>query len=152
WGDWGPDRVETIGQLLIAARSIPEVESAALVSAAPFSDSHDTSRFDRPGSPDLEFESISVGDAFRHGMKFPIGAGPGLSAEDDGAAYYPVVINQRLARDLFGAASPIGKPLDKAEEGRPERRIVGVVADFRKNGEFSAPGNFVMFRANPLSP
>jgi len=40
-GEWGPDKGESVRQLLIAARSVPEVAQAALVSAHPFSDSHD---------------------------------------------------------------------------------------------------------------
>lgn len=148
-GEWGPDKVETVHQLLIAARGNPEVEHATIVSAAPFSESHDISSFDRPNRAPFEFESIAVGDAFQEVMKLRILDGRWFSPDDDGASYQPVVVNQRLARELFGASSAVGKPLDDAAEGRPEKRIVGVIADFRKSGEFSIPGNFAIFRADP---
>ena len=111
------------------------------------------SNYDRPnGAGSFEFETIAVGDAFQEVMKLRILDGRWFSADDDGANYRPVVVNQRLARELFGASSPVGKPLAIPGEGRPEERIVGVIADFRKSGEFSAPGNFAIFRADPQSP
>jgi putative ABC transport system permease protein len=152
-GEWGPDKVETVRQLAIAVRGIPEVEQVTTVSAAPFSNSHDISSYDRPnGGAPFEFGVIVAGDAFDKIMKLRMIDGRWFSAEDDGANYHPKVINQRLARELFGTASPIGKPLAIAADGRPEERIVGVLQDFRKNGELSAPANFVISRADPQSP
>lgn len=151
-GEWGPDKAETVRQLLIAARGIPEVEYATIISAPPFSSSHDVSGYDRPNGAPFEFEVINVGDAFQDLMKIRIVDGRWFSAQDDGAAFRPVVVNQRLARELFGASSPVGKPLAISAEGRPEERIIGVISDFRKGGELSAPENFAIFRADPQNP
>jgi putative ABC transport system permease protein len=73
---------------------------------------------------------------------------------DDGAAWRPVVINQKLARELFAGEDPIGKNLASAES-KKEIRVVGVITDFRKDGELGAPVNYVFERtdltAQPLS-
>ena len=75
-----------------------------------------------------------------------------FSREDDAASWEPVVINQRLAREIFGAADPIGRDMgalryvgghDSGPPGappEPERRVVGVVADYRQEGEFDLLG------------
>jgi putative ABC transport system permease protein len=39
-----------------------------------------------------------------------------------------------------------------ASAGSPEERIVGVVSDFRKNGELSAAAGFAIYRADPRTP
>jgi len=150
-GEWGPDQQETIRQILIAARSIPEVEQAVTVSAGPFSNSTDYSNRDA-GARTLEFETIQVGDAFQQVVKMPIVEGRWFSAEDDGAPYHPVVINRRLARDAFGDASPVGRNLIEGDKESTELRVVGVITDFRKNGELTSPHNFLIFRADPHAP
>ncbi len=68
-------------------------------------------------------------DAAGELLKVDVIAGRWFSREDDGATQGPAIINERLAKDLFGSADPLGKelPFDK-------RRVVGVVRDFRKAG------------------
>jgi putative ABC transport system permease protein len=151
-GTWGPDQSESIRQIVIAARALPEVEDAAIVSAAPFSTSTDVSSRQRPDGRDLEYESIEVGDAFQDVVKLPIVEGRWFSAEDDGMGYRPVVVNRRLAQDLFPNESAVGKNLVNSEEGAPEKRIVGVITDFRKNGELTPAVNFAIHRADARAP
>ncbi len=67
-----------------------------------------------------------------------------------------MVVNRRLAREIFGDANPVGQII--AEERDPERpppdpndkpeikRVIGVVDEFRQNGELSAIGNYLFFR------
>ena len=60
-----------------------------------------------------------------------------------------MVINLRLAREMFGDEDPVGKlvedesepdPASPIQDERTRLRIVGVIDDFRKDGEYSAPG------------
>jgi putative ABC transport system permease protein len=74
------------------------------------------------------------------------------------------VINQNMREDLFGSGPAIGQNLEAdrrpGEEGRPNRptpgqppsppephrRIVGVVAAYREDGEFDGTRNYAIFR------
>jgi putative ABC transport system permease protein len=70
----------------------------------------------------------------------------------DGAlAWEPVVVNASLARKFFGDDDPIGRPIPKAE-GDPDRRVVGVVDEFRKGGELSPAGDMMFTRIRPGDP
>ena len=66
---------------------------------------------------------------------------------DAALPWRPVVIDQDLAREAWGDEDPIGKRFGDPEAGReePERRVVGVVRDFRKGGELSGVGSFVFY-------
>src|SRR5262249_8336977 len=145
---------ETMRQVLLAARSIPEVENVATVSIPPFSGSADNATFDRRGGGGgvLSFETGIVSDSFKDVMGLRPVEGRWFSTEDDGASYEPVVVNRALAEDAFGGRDPIGGILYPGGDGFPEQRVVGVVDEFRKAGEFSAPGNFALGRANPSAP
>jgi putative ABC transport system permease protein len=65
------------------------------------------------------------------------------------------VINLRLAREMFGDEDAVGKlvedesepdPASPIQHDRTRLRIVGVIDDFRKDGEYSAPGSFLIAR------
>ena len=64
---------------------------------------------------------------------------------DDGADWTAAVINLRLAREMFGDRDPVGKlvedetepdPASPVQHERTRLRIVGVIDDFRKDGEY----------------
>jgi putative ABC transport system permease protein len=83
-------------------------------------------------------------------------AGRWFSRDDDVPAWQPVVINLRLAHELFGDRDPVNEliPLSAQyveKSAKRPMRVVGVVEDFRHLGEFSMPGNF-MFRRLRLDP
>ena len=57
----------------------------------------------------------------------------------------PVVINQQLAATAFGDEDPLDKTIADADaevEGSKENRVVGVVSEFRRGGEFASPNEF----------
>ena len=60
----------------------------------------------------------------------------------------PVVIDTGLANSLFGDEDPIGQKIE--EEGEAGFRVVGIVAPFRKNGEFSSDNINMAFRRSSL--
>jgi putative ABC transport system permease protein len=64
---------------------------------------------------------------------------------DAALGYTPVVIDRELARHWFGTADPLGQELPFGGGSLP-RRVVGVLDDFRKHGEFSTPSNFMLVR------
>jgi putative ABC transport system permease protein len=67
------------------------------------------------------------------------------------------VINEVLARELYGGEDPIGRPVleldaEDAATGRRPTRIVGVVEAYREDGEFDGQRNFVFNRKDVEHP
>ena len=60
---------------------------------------------------------------------------------DDALKWKPVLINQRLSRELFGSEDPLGKKIETYPW-----QVVGVISDFRRDGELAEPGNLVIER------
>jgi putative ABC transport system permease protein len=147
--------VETLAQLTLAVRSTPGVVAAAVVTPSPFSQSSETRGYDRQGRYVL-YATASVSDAAAAVLGLRVTRGRFFGREDDAATWEPVVINERLARDLFGSADPLGQNIsgDRDPRGEPEieRRVVGVVAAYRQEGEFDPPGNYVLVRHRPDNP
>jgi putative ABC transport system permease protein len=93
---------------------------------------------------ELEFDRNEVTDDLERVMGVEVVAGRWFGREDNGAGYDPVVVNARLAEELYGdPAAAIGKPFRERED---ESRIVGVVSEYRRNGELSIPGNTIFER------
>ena len=89
-----------------------------------------------------------VTDGFAEVMRLNVLRGRWFGPEDDAAHYEPVVVDADLARAVYGGEDPIGKPFQDSK-GKPSR-IVGVVASYRKSGEFAnfgKPVNMLFERA-----
>ncbi len=129
--------MELLGRAL---RDLPQIESVGGIGMAPYSTSTQIHGVDVEGrSVDAHVNHAT--DAAGELLGVDIVAGRWFSAEDDGSSQAPAVINERLALDLFGAADPLGRELPFGKE-----RVVGVVRDFRKAGEFSLPVNYLLRR------
>lgn len=138
-----PEEVlETYRQILATVRELPEVVGAAGVTATPYGHSHWTygATF---GTWHLRFGVSDVTDDFARVMGLQLTRGRWFDSRDDGAAWTPVVVNERLAREIFGERNPIGNavPQEKNQDGTLPRefRVVGVVAEYRQDGEI--PGS-----------
>ena len=139
-------------------RALPEVEGAALIMSPPYSNStweSDSSKNGRKISYQENFGSDELADVL--GLK--VTAGRWFSKEDDGhAGWDAVVINERVRREVFGSGDPLGQtlmdpPKEHVEGQEPfvPRRVVGVIADFRKDGEIAPLRNYVFDRAVPTT-
>jgi putative ABC transport system permease protein len=94
-------------------------------------------------------------DEFADLLGMQVIAGRWFSREDDGVGWVPTVINQRLARALFGDENPLHKELPPTGTLRDEKRpvrVVGVVADFRQEGELAPSRNYTFFRLRKDDP
>ena len=151
-GDIPPELLETARQVIAAIREFPEVVAVGGASCAPygFSEWNSSSAF---GNWELRYGVNLVTDGFAEAMRLELTAGRWFNAGDDGAGWVPVVVNERLAREVFGGGNAVGNsiPQEKNRDGSidPELRIVGVVRAFRQNGEFAAPENY-LFRRHRL--
>lgn len=156
-----PQQVEKFKRVLAAVREFGEVESVAAGAYTPFMNGNWSSCNDTHGKT-ICYWANEVTDDYKDVMRIQIVRGRWFGKEDDGASYKPVVINRLLARERFGDQDPIGKPLNpldkkddapKEKEGEEkwvEERVIGLVDDFRKNGEFAEMKGYAFFR-NSLS-
>jgi putative ABC transport system permease protein len=146
-----PEQLETTRQLYLAVKDMPEVENVASAGTVPYHFGGMYSGVPINGK-EIEYERNEVTDEFKEVFGLNIVAGRWFSKEDDAANFQPVVINQRMATEIFGAEDPVGQLLSSEDTRTKESRIVGIVSDFRKGGEFSAPGNFAFNRKNLNNP
>lgn len=149
------DESEYFAQLeraIRGAKALPEVEGVSAVLSGPYSNStwETDSALDGRRS---QHQENSATDDFADVMGLRLTAGRWFSREDDAAtSWEPVVINERFRRELFGNADPLGKKIaDPPREVVPgettaPRRVVGVITDFRKDGEISPARNYVFNR------
>ena len=145
------ERRAMMAQLLLALRDLPEVEAVAAAAVTPYGGNTWTSDIEI-GGRHHRFGMSAGTDDFAQTMGLEMLRGRWFTREDDGSAWRPVVINDRLARELFPAGDPIGqfiaedRPGDAAANPADRMRVVGVIREYRKDGEYAAPENFVFDR------
>ncbi len=142
-----------VAALLGLLRDLPGVESAAAAMNAPYGRSSWSSSISLAGKS-FDYGANEATDSFRETMQMAVTKGRWFDKTDAGVPGEAVVINERLARELFGSEDPVGRtvtpdPPRLAEFPRqPLMLVVGVIRDFRKGGEFEPAANFTFFRNN----
>lgn len=141
---------QSMEMLLRELRSMPQVTAVALSGTPSYSMSS------MEGSWNIDGKQIfvtqdSVSDGFANVMQVRVLRGRWFGPEDDGANFSPVVIDADLAAALYGSENPVGKKFD--DQAEKEMRVVGVIAPYRKSGEFANFGKPVnmMFERVSLS-
>lgn len=141
--------------LLTTLRGLPQVESVAFASTAPFSFSQNNTEFNR--GKRYRTEQISATDDFLTVMNMNIKQGRWFNADDEiysstTSTVKPIVINEYAAATFFGEEDPIGKDISYTpgesvsnDLARMRYRVIGVISDFRRGSEFDQTDN-VMFR------
>jgi putative ABC transport system permease protein len=145
-----PAALETARQLLLTVKELAEVAEVTGAFTSPYDTAEWTSDYKVDGRA-YDYSLNEVTDSFGDVMGLEVMRGRWFSRADDGATgFEPVVVNVRMAREVFGDGEPIGGiiPQEKRDDGRPrpERRVIGVVRDFRQHGEFAAPTNYLFVR------
>jgi putative ABC transport system permease protein len=130
---------------------LPEVREVGFGAYSPYTMSTWTTSFKSPQTganvKTNIFES-SDGTAAAIGLKLI--AGRWFTAQDDGQAVRPVVLNRRMATAMFPGRQALGQQFtEKEDENVRTFRVVGVVEDFRNKGPLMAPVNFVLTRFDP---
>ncbi len=85
-----------------------------------------------------------VSDEFHQVLDLDLVSGRWFGEEDAALDWDPIVITQPLSEALFGREDPIGQEIE--EWKGPDERVIGVVSEYRRLGEFSDPGFFVFAR------
>src|SRR5262249_32125783 len=105
-----------------------------------------------PGHP-IRAETDWVSKGFFEAAGIPRIAGRDFTPSDKAGSPLVVIINQSLARELFGNANPLGRSirLTQDKDARPFE-IVGVVADSRYYEIHGAPQPAVWFPFQHAAP
>jgi len=141
---------ETARQLMLALREFPEIEASAGTMLAPYQLGSSNSAYEWRGRR-IEFGVAEVTDGFKDLLGLQLVEGRWFGREDDGQTYEAVVINQAMREDLFGTGPVLGQNIandrspDSSSAETP-RRVVGVVAAYREDGEFDGTRNYVLYR------
>lgn len=133
--------------------ALPEVEQVGYAGFPLYEMSSMTSEFTLPdGSRRVVSSLMEVSDDFFAAAGMTLVAGHWFSAADDGAAATPVVINRSLAAHLFPGGDALGRQfIEKERDSKAPHafRVSGVIDEFRNQGEYMAPGNFMLKRFLP---
>ncbi|RZK53888.1 MAG: FtsX-like permease family protein [Hymenobacter sp.] len=142
-------RLAAVRQVMAQLRAMPGVVAVGRTSSnTPFSGSTNGS----PVSTDHEkrvtehTSGHSVEDPLRDVLQLPVVAGRWFDRRDDGAALRPAVLSRELAESLFAGRSPLGQVVHRVDE---DFRIVGVVEQFRADGDLEAPRPALLMRVSP---
>ena len=134
-------------RVLDSLRRVPAIRSAAAVTALPMSTIG--SDFTRPYWPDhVRPEGTPASQAairmatpdYFGTLGLPLIAGREFTNGDDAAAPRVVIINQKLARNAWGIATPVGRHLILDYQGGTyPYEVVGVARDARSDGPRTEP-------------
>ena len=100
---------QTYEQVLMALRDLPQVEAVGAAFSGPYANSNWGSGSRLAGGRDVDYGVNNATDSYAALLKIPIVEGRWFSREDDAATWTPVVVNRRLAREIFGDETAVGK-------------------------------------------
>ncbi|HVR40966.1 MAG TPA: ABC transporter permease, partial [Thermoanaerobaculia bacterium] len=89
-----------------------------------------------------------VTDDYAKAMRMQVVRGRWFSSADDAAPFRAGVVDENAAKKVFGDQDPIGKKIDVGED-TGEIRIVGVVREYRKDGETMSASSMLFRRLAP---
>jgi predicted permease len=143
WQAYGDNsrRIRFLDRLIAQVAARPGVDAVATVHGAPFGsmlastkrvdlEGHDTN-LQNPGRL-AGYRQASPG-YFRL-MRIPVMRGREFLSSDDETSPPVVIINETLARELFGRNDPLGRRITAGATGTNLAEIVGVVADVKSSG------------------
>jgi len=127
------------GRMLERLEGLPGVQSVAISTSPPISQSARDSGLSIPGYTQAPKEDMSTTLNFTTGRYFEtvgirMAAGRAISADDVASSQKVVVINQAIARHYFPKGDAVGRSLNIEDSGEPGLwQIVGVAEDTKAN-------------------
>lgn len=140
-------RIEKTRQIIMALESFDEVESVAGMFILPFNMADYNNNYQIKGRK-VSVHINTATDGLKDVLDLKVTRGRWFEKSDEAANTNLVVINESLGKELFGNEDPIGKPLFEVKPGEEEKRVIGVISDFRKNGELAPLTNYFFERAS----
>ena len=92
-----------------------------------------------------------VADEFHEVFDLELVSGRWFGEEDATLDWEPLVITQPLSEELFGHEDPIGQQIEEWGDDR-DGRVIGVVSAYRRRGELSDTGFFMLARLEDDDP
>jgi putative ABC transport system permease protein len=132
-------------QINLTLTALDEVVSTGGIYLIPFTFSNHNGNVDIKGRPMLVERNRGT-DELPEVLQLQVTRGRWFNRTDDASRINPLVINERLATAAFGNEDPIGKTLFEAGKGEKENRIIGVINDFRKDGEYASLNHYLFER------
>ncbi|HZS47279.1 MAG TPA: ABC transporter permease, partial [Blastocatellia bacterium] len=127
-------------QVMAGLKDIDGIEHIATDFSSPYSTGNwTTSR--KANGRSVEYHQNTVTPDFKDVLDLQVVKGRWFGKDDTGLDWQPVVITQKLATDLYGSDDPLGKEIIPGD--KPSQRVIGVISEYRKDGEYSAPVNFL---------
>ncbi len=125
---------EITNEIIRELEAMPEVIGVASVFPNPYGMGINSDELKWEGR-ELDAKQSEVSDKIFEVLDIEIIHGRAFNDEDDAVDWKPVIINQILADELFRGEDPLGKIVEEEKD----YRVVGVMDEFRYNGEFSKP-------------
>jgi putative ABC transport system permease protein len=125
--------VDVLERARDAVASAPGIRSAGLASAPPLVNGDGSDALSIEGGPPIETAAppvdwFDISPGYFETLGLPIVRGRAFSASDTAGAPNVAIVNQTLAKQFFGAQSPIGRRVTVMTHAS---EIVGVVADWK---------------------
>lgn len=146
-------------RLIGAIRAHPGVEVVAPMPNTPYSGNLSSQGLRQADGALVQFMmSRTTADGLA-ALRLDLLEGRWIEPGDDAMEFTPCVISRSLGRRLFGNESPVGKTIEGyGDDGKLEapkkswqvRRVVGVIRDYQKAGEF-ADTRYASFQPQTLS-
>jgi putative ABC transport system permease protein len=144
--DTKPRQMAYYRELLDRLRRVPGVRAAAVVNNLPLSGSNTSTIMDLLGGGSALVATRTVSPEYFQVMGIPLISGRLFTDADQPPAPDVAIINESLARQLFGSRNPLGQPLLAARVGAPPAPIVvGIVKDAAQLS-YEEPAKAEMYR------
>jgi putative ABC transport system permease protein len=131
--------------------SMPEIESAGGTWSEIYSNAQWDTSLNYGNRGIQAYRDYATVDALKS-LKIEVDRGRWFSAEDDGAQYVPLVINRKLAADLFAGEDPLGKLVEEGDrEHKTIFRVCGIISEFKQPGDLAPRENYAFSRWSPVS-
>ena len=153
----GASRIRTADAVLTGVAQISGVVAAGMIDAVPLADSRQGTSFEPLDGPPADPSASTnanvawITEGYFEAMGIPLLAGRALNARDTAQSQPVVVINRRLARQVFGDQDPIGRRVRVGNATQLQFEVIAVVGDERHVGvdAEATPSFFLPFRQVP---
>ncbi|HEX9945279.1 MAG TPA: ABC transporter permease [Thermoanaerobaculia bacterium] len=135
-------KAKTFSRLLAEVEKLGPVEAATGAVVSPYEQGGISGNWTIDGK-EVAMEQNVVTERFADVLGLDLVAGRWFEPADEALAWEPIVIDQDLAREVYGGQDPIGRQFGKPAPSERPYRVIGVVREFRKGGELSPQTNFM---------
>ena len=150
-------RIRAADQLLSSVTQVSGVEAAGMIDAVPLADNRQGTGFERLDGPAADLSASPtvnvawITEGYFDAMGIPLLSGRVLTSRDNAASQPVVIINRRLARQVFGDEDPIGRLVRIGNATQLKFEVIAVVGDERHFGvgTEATPSFFVSYRQVP---